>query len=468
MADGIQHLCRSLTSIADCRVIMTLPHIEIIGLGPAGEEFITEHTRHRIAAHRHRYLRTGQHPSAHLVIDARTMDHHYDRADTYAEVYQDIVEDLVTAARQYGEVLYAVPGSPLVLEQTVKALLCDERVVCTVQPAMSFLDLAWSRLAIDPVEAAVTLIDGHEFATASAGLTGPFLVAHCHADWVLSEIKLSTEDSVELSNDDVDVVVLHHLGLPDEIVTTVPWSELDQTVEADHLTCIFIPQLRVPVGHELIAFHELARRLRRECPWDRDQTHQSLTKYLLEETYEVVDALSALDPDNPRSDEQLLEELGDLLYQIEFHAAIAEQEGRFTMADVARGIHDKLVRRHPHVFSPISDKSAATDPASLAQSWEAIKRAEKQALGLTPGPFDGVPSSSGSLSYASAIQKRAAKADQPIQVPQSGLPLENVADLGELLFEIVGECRKRDIDPEVSLRQVTNAHRAAVERDASS
>lgn len=447
---------------------MTLPLIEIIGLGPAGEEFITEHTRHRIAAHQHRYLRTSQHPSAHLVSDALTMDHHYELADTFAEVYQDIVEDLVAAARQHGEILYAVPGSPLVLERTVKALLGDERIMCRVQPAMSFLDLAWSRLALDPVEAAVTLIDGHEFATATAGFTGPFLVAHCHADWVLSEIKLSTEDTAELTNDDVRVVILHHLGLPDEVVTNVPWSELDQAVDADHLTCLYIPQLRVPVGRELVAFHELARRLRRECPWDRDQTHQSLTKYLLEETYEVVDALSALNSDDPRSDEHLLEELGDLLYQIEFHAAIAEQEGRFTMADVARGIHDKLVRRHPHIFEPVSDESTAKDSASLAQSWDAIKRAEKQAQGLTPGPFDGVPSSSGSLSYATAIQKRAAKAGQPIQVLQSGLPLENVADLGELLFEIVGECRKRDIDPEVSLRQVTSAHRAVVERDASS
>ena len=97
-------------------------------------------------------------------------------------------------------------------------------------------------------------------------------------------------------------------------------------------------------------FHELARTLREQCPWDREQTHQSLDAYLLEETYELVDALQALDPDDPATDERSIEELGDLLYQIEFHATIAEQEGRFSMADVADGIHDKLVRRHPHVF----------------------------------------------------------------------------------------------------------------------
>jgi len=442
---------------------MAKPRIEIIGLGPAGAEFITEHTRQRIAAHHIRYLRTSQHPCADLVTAARTLDHHYENADTFAEVYRDIVEELISAAGMHGEILYAVPGSPMVLEATVKALLADDRIDCTVQPAMSFLDLVWARLGIDPVESHMTLIDGHDFATASAGLSGPLLVAHCHANWVLSEIKLSTEDTNELTNDDVNVVVLHHLGLADEIVATVAWSEMDRTVEADHLTCLYIPQLQVPVGRELVAFHEVARRLRRECPWDREQTHQSLTKYLLEETYEVVDALSALNPNDPRSDEHLLEELGDLLYQIEFHAAIAEQEGRFTMADVARGIHDKLVRRHPHVFG----ESSTTDTAALEESWEAIKRAEKVSKGIIAGPFDGVPSASGSLSYASSIQKRAAKAKYPIEVPPSGVALDSVADLGELLFEIVAECGRRDIDAEVTLREVTNSHRSAVERAKS-
>lgn len=443
---------------------MTKPRIEIIGLGPAGEEFITDHTRQRIVAHRHRYVRTSQHPSAHLVLDAHFMDHHYDRADTFEEVYRDIVAELIAAAEEHGEILYAVPGSPLVLERTVKALLNDDRVECTVQPAMSFLDLAWSRLGIDPVESSVTLIDGHEFSTASAGRTGPFLVAHCHADWVLSEIKLSAEDSVDQSNDDVEVVVLHHLGLADEVVAVTVWSDLDRTVDADHLTCLYIPQLRVPVGRELVAFHELAGRLRRECPWDREQTHETLIKYLLEETYEVVDALIAWNPEDPRSDEHLIEELGDLLYQIEFHAAIAEQEGRFTMADVARGINDKLVRRHPHVFG----RSDATDPESLAQSWEAIKRAEKLAKGESPGPFDGVPNATGSLAYATAVQKRASKAGLSLDGQPSGLDLAGVADLGELLFEIVAECRRRDLDPEVALRAVTNARRSAAETNATS
>jgi len=120
----------------------------------------------------------------------------------------------------------------------------------------------------------------------------------------------------------------------------------------------------------VLRFHELARTLREQCPWDVEQTHRSLVPYLLEETYELVDALHALDEDDPATDEHLIEELGDLLYQIEFHATIAEQEGRFTIADVARGIHDKLVRRHPHVFGDVAVEG--TD--EVLSNWEDIKR----------------------------------------------------------------------------------------------
>ncbi len=172
-------------------------------------------------------------------------------------------------------------------------------------------------------------------------------------------------------------------------------------MEADHLTCIYIPHLGEPVGAELVRFHQLTRTLREQCPWDREQDHQTLVRYLLEETYELVDALRALDPDDPATDEHVIEELGDLLYQIEFHATIAEQDGRFTMADVARGVHDKLVRRHPHVFGDVD----AQDTATVLRNWDAIKREEKQRTSV----FDGVALSQPALMYADAVQRKAAK-----------------------------------------------------------
>lgn len=452
---------------------LDLPVIDIVGLGPADEAYVTEHTRQVIASHVVRYVRTAQHPSAHLVADARTLDHHYESAATFEAVYCGIVEELVAAAVEHERILYAVPGSPLILERTVQLLRSDARVRCHIHPAMSFLDMVWPRLGIDPIEHAVRLVDAHDFAAAAAGESGALLIAHCHANWVLSNVKLAAEDAGDLSNDDVEVVLLHHLGLDDEQVIPVRWSEVDHSIEADHLTSLFVPGLQAPVGKHLIAFHELARRLRRECPWDREQTHQSLTTYLLEETYEVVDALLALDENDPSTDEDLMEELGDLLYQIEFHAAIAEQEGRFTMADVARGIHDKMVRRHPHVFADRSESVHSTNPdsESLVASWEEIKRAEKAAKvaagrSVEESPFAGVVEASGSLAYAAAILSKSAKVGHPLVLSaEIGSNLASVQDLGLHLLQLVAECRRRKLDPEVVLRESARAFRTVVESE---
>jgi tetrapyrrole methylase family protein/MazG family protein len=443
------------------------PEVVVIGLGPGGGDHVTTETLDLIAAIPHRYLRTSVHPTAHLVPDAVTFDHLYDSADVFAEVYERIADELVAAAHEHGRVLYAVPGSPLVLERSVRRLLADERIACDVRPAMSFLDVAWARLGIDPVEAGVRLVDGHEFATSAAGERGPLLVAHVHADWVLSEIKLTVDD-LDGAGDDDEVVILQALGTPDERIDRTTWSELDRTVAADHLTSLYVPRLSAPVGVEYVRFHRLARTLREQCPWDVEQTHDSLVPYLLEETYEVVDALQALDPDDPSTDDALVEELGDLLYQIEFHATIAEQEGRFTIADVARGVHDKLVRRHPHVFGDVE----ATDSATVLGNWEAIKRTEKQRTSI----FDGVPASMPALAAADAVQRKAAKvgfdwpdvdgalpkiAEEAAEVvaARDTDPGRLAAEVGDLLFSMVNVARHLGVDPELALRAATSTFR---------
>lgn len=471
--------------------------ITVVGLGPGGDDHVTAETMRAIEQHAHRHLRTAVHPSAHLVLNAAggatTHDDVYESADEFDDVYREIVDRLVTGARKHGDLLYAVPGSPLVLERTVAYLrkrAAGGEFALEILPAISFLDMAWARLGIDPFEAGVRLIDGHEFASAAAGEPGPLLIAHTHANWVLSEIKLAVDDARD-SADDMPVTILQALGTPDEWIVDTTWSELDRTVEADHLTSIYVPHLSAPVGAEYVRFHQLTRVLREQCPWDIEQTHQSLIPYLLEETYEVVDALQALDADDPSTDEELIEELGDLLYQIEFHATIAEQEGRFTITDVARGIHDKLVRRHPHVFPHDEDgpanasMSSASDTEEVLTNWDAIKQAEKQRTSI----FDGIPRSMPSLSYAAKVGKKASKmgfdwpdvsgafakipeetAELAELVDSTRKPLDDTdvtarraAELGDLLFATVNVARHLDIDPEIALRAATDKFRTRFE-----
>jgi tetrapyrrole methylase family protein / MazG family protein len=342
--------------------------VVIVGLGPAGPESATAAVLDAIVRIPHHYLRTGRHPSASLMPTAATFDHIYESADSFDDVYATIVELLVAAANEHGEILYAVPGSPLVLERTVRHLRADPRVACEVVPSLSFLDVAYARLGIDPVETGVRLIDGHDFATAAAGYSGPMLVAHCHANWVLSDIKLAVEDA----SGDEPVVILQRLGSPDEAIIHTTWADLDRTVEADHLTSIYIPSLGAPVASELVRFHGVVRRLRNECPWDREQTHQSLAKYTTEEAGELVEAIGNLGEDG-EGDEEFIGELGDVLLQVVLHSALAEQDGRFSLADVASGISEKMIRRHPHVFGD----AVATTPEEVAVLWKAAKAAEK-------------------------------------------------------------------------------------------
>jgi tetrapyrrole methylase family protein / MazG family protein len=343
------------------------PKVVIVGLGPAGPESATVAVLEAIERLPHQFLRTGRHPSASLMPTAATFDHIYESADSFDDVYAEIASQLVAAAQEHGEILYAVPGSPLVLERTVRHLLADDRVTCEVLPSLSFLDVAYARLGIDPVEASVRLIDGHEFATAAAGQTGPLLVAHCHANWVLSDIKLAVEDATG----DEPVIILQRLGSPNEQVTHTTWADLDRTVEADHLTSIYIPSLGAPVAQELVRFHAVVRRLREECPWDREQTHQSLAKYTTEEAAELVEAIGELGDDG-EGDEHFISELGDVLLQVVLHSALAEQDGRFTLADVATGISEKMIRRHPHVFGD----AVATTPDEVRELWVAAKATE--------------------------------------------------------------------------------------------
>jgi tetrapyrrole methylase family protein/MazG family protein len=361
------------------------------------------------------------------------------------EVYSTIVSRLLDAAAS-GDVLYAVPGSPLVAERTVELLRARGDVVVELVPGMSFLDLAFARLGVDPVAAGVRVVDGHRFAVEAAGERGPLLIAQCDSRAVLSDIKIAVDGEPPAS-----VTVLQRLGLPDEQIYDVAWADLDRDVEPDHLTSLWVPELAAPVAMELVRFVELVRTLREQCPWDREQTHASLTRHLLEETYEVLEAIAALDESGP---DHLEEELGDLLFQVVFHATLASEEGWFTLADVARGVHDKLVHRHPHVFGDVEAESVD----HVVRNWEQIKKAEKGRESL----MDGIPADLPSLLYAHKVQRKIASVG--IEPPLGG------DALGDRLFALVDEARRAGVDPETALRDAAarvRDHFQAAERAAA-
>ena len=406
------------------------------------------------------------------------LDHLYERAAHIDDVYRAITDSVVEAAAlvraddEASYVAYAVPGSPLVAERSVVLLRDDPRVSVSVVVAPSFLDLAWERLGVDPVASGVRIVDGLDFATASAGDRGPVLVAQCHTRAVLSEIKLAADD---VAGEDAGrhAIVLHHLGLDDERVVDVPWAELDRVLEPDHLTALYVPRLAPPVAAELVALEQLVRTLRARCPWDRSQTHGSLGRHLLEEAYETLDAIEALsaagDDAGTAEVAHLEEELGDLLFQVYFHALLGAEQGRFTLADVARTVHDKLVRRHPHVFGD----AVADTPEEVAARWETLKKKEKGRASVT----DGIPASLPALALAAKLLRKAEsvglrtgtssgraaelRAMLDALAPADGEGVsgetldaapETAATVGEMLFVLADIAGQLGVDPETALR----------------
>jgi len=185
----------------------------------------------------------------------------------------------------------------------------------------------------------------------------------------------------------------------------------------------------------LVELVVMMARLRAECGWKAAQTHRTLAKHLLEETYETIEAIEALDDGG--SSDHLREELGDVLLQVYLHAAIAAQAGEFDIEDVARGLGEKMVRRNPHVFGDVEE----TDPDRINDTWESVKAAEKQ----RPGVLDGIPLELPALSRAAKVLDRLERAG-------TLLPPADPADIGDRLLALVAEARQTGVDPEQALR----------------
>jgi MazG family protein len=215
----------------------------------------------------------------------------------------------------------------------------------------------------------------------------------------------------------------------------------------------------------LLELQRLTERLRRECPWDREQTERSIVPHTVEEAYEVADAALAGD------DEKLLDELGDLLFQVYFLALLLEERGKGDLATAATLIHDKLVRRHPHVFGDVE----ATTPGRVKENWDRIKREQEGREGV----FHHVPEALPALLHARKVQQRAravgfeyasvegalADFEEEVRELKDDLdsPERRAEELGDVLFAAVNVARRLDVDPELELRRASERFRRRVE-----
>ncbi|MCL5958130.1 MAG: nucleoside triphosphate pyrophosphohydrolase [Chloroflexi bacterium] len=462
--------------------------ILVLGLGPGDWHLVTVEARETLSAAKEIYLRTARHPAvrslpAHLQV--RSFDSIYEESATFDEVYQKIASILVEVAQESpSPVLYAVPGHPLVGETSVRRLLTlarEKSLAVRIIPGLSFLDAVFATLQLDPLQAGIGVLDALEVAAVPAGEgagektqwlplsqrldpTQPLLICQLYNRRTASGVKLAL---LEIYPADHAVTIVQAAGVKgEESVKVRPLSELDHSDDLDHLTCLYVPPL--PIQEALCRFEALeyiVARLRGPggCPWDREQTHQSLKGHLIEETYEVLEALDSGRPD------KVAEEFGDLLLQIVLHTQIASEADDFAMSDVLSGISSKLIRRHPHVFGEI----AVSGSAEVLRNWEQIKRAERLASsdeeeGEKPTSIlSSLPASMPALAYAQGIQQRAARvgfdwrtiepvldkvSDEVSELSRAANQVERMTEFGDILFSLVNVARWLKIDAEEALR----------------
>ena len=443
---------------------MDAPGITLLGLGPGDPALLTRQAWHLLETLPEIYLRTRQHPAVAGLpptMQIHSFDDIYEKEQTFEHVYAHIVAQVIELGRRPQGVVYAVPGHPFIAEATCPEIArqaAQAGLPVRIIEGMSFLEPTFTALAIDPLPH-TAIVDALLLAEA---LVPPFppdapvLIAQIHSTSVASDVKLTL---MEIYPDEHPVKLVHAAGSEGQIVETLPLYEIDRSPNIGLLTTLYLPPMQPGTSFE--AFQEIIARLRAPdgCPWDQEQTHQTLRSHLLEETYE---ALSAMDADDPV---HMGEEFGDLLLQIVLHAQIASESGEFRMAQVIKGIYDKIVRRHPHVFADWQVDGVS----SVLQNWEKLKAAERENNGESQkGLLDGVALALPALTQAQEIQGRAARVgfDWPniqgvvdkiceecaefVNAPDEP---SRMAEIGDLLFALVNLARRCEIDAESALRE---------------
>ncbi len=434
--------------------------IVVVGLGPGSGQLLTREAWDVLSQASEVHLRTERHPAvADLppAVKLVTFDAIYDSAETFADVYEQITTSLINLGRE-GDVVYAVPGHPHVGEATVLKLVeaaSAENIDLRIVAGISFVEPMLTAVNVDALDGlqvfdALQLVD-YSYPPLSSDVA--LLVGQVYSRLVASELKLVLN---AIFPDEHQVALVHAAGEGAQQVEWVPLYAIDRSDAIGHLTSLYVPPM--PLLGALPALAETVAVLRSPdgCPWDQEQTPQSMRSGFLEEAYEVIEALDSEDSDNLR------EELGDLLYHLVMQAQMAAEMGDFTLTDIVAGIETKLKRRHPHVWGDWQ----VEDSAEVVRNWDAIKQDEKQAKRASA--LDGVPPDLPALAKAQKIQAKAAKvgftfgdaAESYDKVQEELAELQDAisaearqAEFGDVVFALADYARHLDIDAETALRE---------------
>lgn len=436
--------------------------VSIVGLGPGDYSLISQGALEALQEGNRIFLRTEKHPIVDKLkesIQYTSLDYFYDSEDNFENVYNKISEYIIELAKE-GDLVYAVPGHPRVAEKTVsiiEELASKNNVEVETIASMSFVDAMFNYLQIDPADG-FKLIDAFEIENSYIDTNTSMIITQIYDPFIASNIKLKL---MEYYDYDQQVCIVNGAGVKNlESKKYIPLHELDRPENLfDYLSSLYIPKSTKKMYNAVNDLENIMSTLRgpNGCDWDKEQTHESLKKYIIEEAYELCQAIENDDID------EIIEELGDILLQVVFHAQVGKEDGFFDMKEVVNGICTKLIHRHPHVF-----KNEDLDMTKFEKTWEELKQEEKGESSISEG-LKRIPKHLPALTKADKIQYKAAlvgfdwdnidgvfeKIEEEYKELLDEYKQGNIKyikeELGDLLFSIVNLARFLHIDSEEAL-----------------
>ena len=434
--------------------------IIVVGLGPGNGRFLTRAAWETLSQAKEVYLRTARHPAVADLPDhvrCHSFDAIYETAENFDTVYDTIVTRLLQLAEQE-EVVYAVPGHPFVGESTVSKLVAraEERgVTVEIVAGLSFVEPCLTAVQQDGMDG-VQIFDAIEltqYLYPPVNPDFPLLLGQVYSRMLASELKMVL---TAVYPDEHPVTLIHQAGDDNQVIEQIRLYEVDRSEQVNHLTSLFVPSLPRPSSLSNLAETVAVLRSPNGCPWDQEQTPQSLRNGFLEEASEV---LEALDNDDMA---ELREELGDVFYHLVMQIQIASEMEEFRLTDVIADVDAKLKYRHPHVWGDWQVENSE----EVIQNWEMLKAKEKSER--SDSLVDHIPLALPALARSQKLQSRVRKVgfdwpdiegvyekvqEEIVELQEARSPEHQAEELGDLLFVVVNLAKWLDIDAESALRE---------------